>query len=54
MRQFGIPTTERLGIASVPDRANLCDAIDTAIEALRESGEFKEQRAAWSGTGVAL
>jgi ABC-type amino acid transport substrate-binding protein len=47
-----IPTHERLGIAYAPERADLCDAVDGAIEALRENGEFAKLQAAWPGTGV--
>jgi polar amino acid transport system substrate-binding protein len=47
-----IPTHERLGIAYAPDRADLCDAVDAAIEALRQSGEFAKLQAAWPGTGA--
>jgi hypothetical protein len=32
-----MPTHERLGIAYALDRADLCDAVDAAIEALRTS-----------------
>ena len=45
-----IPTHERLGIAYSPERADLCDAVDAAIETLRESGEFAKLQAAWPGT----
>jgi len=48
-----IPTRERLGIAYARERADLCDAIDGVIEALRESGEFTKLQAAWQGTGAA-
>jgi polar amino acid transport system substrate-binding protein len=48
-----IPTNERLGIACAPEAGDLCDAIDAAIAALRESGEFAKLQAAWPGTGVA-
>lgn len=48
-----IPTHERLGIAYAPERADLCDAIDASIDALRESGEFAKLQAAWPGTGTA-
>jgi polar amino acid transport system substrate-binding protein len=48
-----IPTHERLGIAYAPERADLCDTIDAAIDALRESGEFAKLQAAWPGTGTA-
>jgi len=49
-----VPTHERLGIACAPERADLCDAIDVTIEALRESGEFAKLQAAWPGTGAAV
>jgi len=48
-----IPTHERLGIAYAPERADLCDAVDATIEALRESGEFTNLQAAWPGVGAA-
>jgi polar amino acid transport system substrate-binding protein len=48
-----MPTHERLGIAYAPERADLCDAVDAIIEALRESGEFAKLQAAWQGTGAA-
>jgi polar amino acid transport system substrate-binding protein len=48
-----MPTHERLGIAYAPERADLCDAIDAAIDALRENGEFAKLQAAWLGTGAA-
>jgi ABC-type amino acid transport substrate-binding protein len=48
-----MPTHERLGIAYAPERADLCDTVDAAIEALRESGEFAKLQAAWQGTGAA-
>ena len=47
-----VPTHERLGIAYAPDRADLCDAVDATIEALRQSGEFAKLQAAWPGTGA--
>jgi ABC-type amino acid transport substrate-binding protein len=49
-----IPTHERLGIAYAPERADLCDAVDATIEALRESGEFAKLQAAWPGTSAAV
>ena len=45
-----VPTHEQLGIAYAPDRADLCNAVDAAIEALHESGEFAKLQAAWPGT----
>ena len=48
-----IPTHERLGIAYAPERADLCDAVDATIEALRESGEFAKLQASWPGIGAA-
>ena len=47
-----MPTHERLGIAYARERADLCDAVDAAIEALRESGEFAKLQGAWPGTGA--
>ena len=47
-----VPTREKLGVAFAPDRADLCDAVDAAIAALRESGEFARLQAAWPGTGA--
>ena len=49
-----IPTHERLGIAYAPERTDLCEAVDAAIEAFRESGEFAKLQAAWPGTGAAV
>ena len=49
-----VPTHEKLGIAFASDRADLCDAVDAAIAALRESGEFAKLQAAWPGTGATL
>lgn len=49
-----VPTHERLGIAYAPERADLCEAVDAAIDALRESGEFAELQAAWPGTRAAV
>jgi ABC-type amino acid transport substrate-binding protein len=48
-----MPTHEQLGIAYALERADLCDAIDAAIEALRESGEFAKLQATWLGAGPA-
>ena len=45
-----VPTHEELGIAYAPDRADLCDAVDSAIEALHQSGEFAKLQADWPGT----
>lgn len=49
-----VPTREKLGVAFAPDRADLCDAVDAAIAALRESGEFARLQAAWPGTGATM
>ena len=49
-----VPTHEQLGIAFAPDRADLCDAVDAAIAALRENGEFAKLQAAWPGTGATI
>jgi polar amino acid transport system substrate-binding protein len=45
-----VPTQERLGIAFAKDRADLCDAVEAAIQALRDSGEFVRLQARWPGT----
>jgi polar amino acid transport system substrate-binding protein len=45
-----MPTHERLGIAYTPERADLCDAVDAAIDALRENGKFAKLQATWLGT----
>ena len=47
-----VPTHERLGIAYAPQRADLCNTIDSTIEELRESGGFAKLQAAWPGTGA--
>jgi polar amino acid transport system substrate-binding protein len=44
-----MPTQEHLGIAYATDRADLCDAVDAAIKALRETGEFARLQARWLG-----
>jgi ABC-type amino acid transport substrate-binding protein len=50
---FEVPTHEKLGIAYAPDRADLCEAIDGAIDALRASGDFARLVAAWPGLAAA-
>lgn len=45
-----VPTHERLGIAYALGRVDLCDAVDAAIEALRQNGAFARLQAAWPGT----
>ena len=47
-----MPTHERLGIAYSPERADLCDAVDAAIEPLRGSGEFAKLQTAWLGAAA--
>jgi polar amino acid transport system substrate-binding protein len=49
-----VPTHEKLGIAFAPDRADLCDAVDAAIDELRASGEFAKLQGAWPGTGATM
>jgi ABC-type amino acid transport substrate-binding protein len=44
------PTNEHLGIAFAPDRADLCDAVDAAIDELRASGYFARLQENWPGT----
>ena len=45
-----VPTHEQLGIAFERDRADLRDAVDQAIQTLRENGEFDRLRSRWIGT----
>lgn len=45
-----VPTQEKLGIAFARDRADLCDAVEAAIQALRASGAFARLQARWPGT----
>jgi polar amino acid transport system substrate-binding protein len=47
------PTHEQLGIAYSPDRADLRDALDGAIEILRKEGEFAKLQAHWLGADAA-
>ena len=47
------PTHEQLGIAYSPDRADLRDALDGAIEMLRKEGEFAKLQAHWLGADAA-
>jgi polar amino acid transport system substrate-binding protein len=47
-----VPTQERLGIAYATDRADLCEAVDATIQALRDNGEFARLQADWPGTQV--
>jgi len=42
------PTHEHLGIAFAPNRADLCDAVDAAIDELRASGEVRRFHANFS------
>jgi polar amino acid transport system substrate-binding protein len=44
------PTGERLGVAFAPDRADLCEAVDEAIQELRANGAFAKLQADWPGT----
>ena len=39
-----------LGVAFAPGRADLCEAVDAAIRALRASGDFAKLQARWPGT----
>ena len=48
------PTGERLGVAFAPDRADLCDPVDRAIQELRASGAFAKLQARWPGTKATL
>jgi polar amino acid transport system substrate-binding protein len=49
-----VPTREKLGIAFAPERADLCAAVDTAIDELRQNGTFARLQADWSGTQASL
>jgi polar amino acid transport system substrate-binding protein len=49
-----VPTREKLGIAFAPERADLCAAVDTAIDELRQNGTFARLQADWSGTEASL
>ena len=42
-----VPTGEKLGIAFANDRADLCEAVDSAIRALRSNGTFARLQARW-------
>lgn len=42
-----VPTHEQLGIAFAKDRADLCSAVDAAIQTLRDTGEFARLQAKW-------
>jgi polar amino acid transport system substrate-binding protein len=48
------PTGERLGVAFAPDRADLCHAVDAAIDELRASGEFARLQGGWPGAEASL
>lgn len=49
-----VPTREKLGIAFAPERADLCTAVDTAIDELRKNVTFTRLQADWSGTEASL
>lgn len=49
-----VPTREKLGIAFAPERADLCTAVDTAIDELRKNRTFTRLQADWSGTEASL
>jgi len=42
-----VPTREKLGIAFAKDRADLCAAVDAAIETLRANGVFARLKQEW-------
>ena len=42
-----VPTGEKLGIAFANDRADLCEAVDSAIRALRSNGTFARLNERW-------
>ncbi len=49
-----VPTHEKLGIAFAPGRADLCAAVDAAIDELRQDGTFAKLQADWSGTEASI
>ncbi len=44
---FEVPTHERLGIAFAKDNEGLCEAVNRALTALRDNGEFARLEARW-------
>jgi polar amino acid transport system substrate-binding protein len=42
-----VPTHEKLGIAFAKDNTGLCNAVNTALDALRASGDFARLQAQW-------
>jgi ABC-type amino acid transport substrate-binding protein len=48
------PTGERLGVAFAPDRVDLCQAVDAAIDELRASGELARLQGDWPGLEASL
>jgi polar amino acid transport system substrate-binding protein len=44
---FDVPTHEKLGIAFAMDNPGLRDAVDGALKALRDNGEFARLQARW-------
>ena len=47
-----VPTHEKLGIAFAKDNQTLCDQVNGALTALRESGEFARLKARWLPAGA--
>lgn len=45
-----VPTHEKLGIAFEKDNADLCDAVNSALDTLHSNGEFARVQAAWFPT----
>ena len=46
-----VPTHERLGIAFAKDNESLCQAVDRALTALRDTGELARLQARWFPPG---
>jgi ABC-type amino acid transport substrate-binding protein len=44
---FQVPTHEELGIAFAKNNSGLCDAVNGALDAMRNNGEFDKLRARW-------
>jgi polar amino acid transport system substrate-binding protein len=47
-----VPTHEKLGIAFAKGNTGLCNAVNTALDALRASGDFARLRAYWFRAAV--
>jgi ABC-type amino acid transport substrate-binding protein len=48
-----VPTHEQIGIAYNKNRADLCNAVDAAIQTLRQNGTFALLQSKWFGSAAA-